>query len=149
MQLMPKPPTSASADDLIDKLGSCSLHLMWALRQDATRAFDPSGLRTMRALLLEFVGRGHSRPKDLAALLGTVPPAVSTMIADLEGRGLISRRGDPNDGRRVQLTLTDAGEATRRELLTAWKETGSKRLGSLSHEELEVFTRLCHKLLEG
>lgn len=117
---------------------------MWTLRQDAARAFDQLGFRTVRALLLEFVGRGHTQPKALAAMLGTVPPAVSTIIAELEERGLLLRRSNPHDGRRV---LTEAGEAARLELRHAWNQAGLKRLSGFSDEEFEVFLRLCRKLL--
>lgn len=142
---MPKSCQPAPVTDL-DDLGCYSLQLMWTLRQDAARAFDPLGFRTVRALLLDFVGRGHTHPKELAALLGTVPPAVSTMIAELEARGLLVRRSDPDDGRRVRLSLTENGEATRRELRDAWNQAGRERLGTLSPEELETFTHLCRKL---
>jgi DNA-binding MarR family transcriptional regulator len=145
MLLMPRSCQSAPTTDL-DDLGCYSLQLMWTLRQDAARAFDPLGFRTVRALLLDFVGRGHTHPKELAAMLGTVPPAVSTMIAELEARGLLVRRSDPNDGRRVCLSLTKTGEATRRELRDAWTQASRERLRALSPEELEVFTGLCCKL---
>jgi DNA-binding MarR family transcriptional regulator len=144
---MPNTPEAPPTASLIDELGHCSLQLMWTLRQDAARAFDPLGFRTVRALLLEFVGRGHTQPKALAAMLGTVPPAVSTIIAELEERGLLLRRSDPHDGRRVHLSLTEAGEAARLELRHAWNQAGLKRLSGFSDEELEVFLRLCRKLL--
>lgn len=149
MRRMPNTPEAPPAALLIDELGTCSLQLMWTLRQDATRAFDPLGFRTVRALLLEFVGRGYTQPKELASLLGTVPPAVSTIIAELEERGLLLRRSDPHDGRRVRLSLTEAGEATRLELRHAWKQAGLKRLVHFSDEELEVFLKLCRKMLKA
>ena len=75
---------------LIDEFGSYALQLMWVLRQDASPGVRPLGFRTVRALLLEFVGRGHTQPKELAELLGVVPPAVSTMIAELSRTRLFS-----------------------------------------------------------
>ena len=140
---------AAPADELLDDLDSCSLQLLWVLRRDATRTFGPLGFRTMRALLLDFVGRGYTKPKDLAERLGTVAPAVSALITELEERGLLVRQSDPGDGRRVQLSLTEDGEETLRVLRRAWRQTGQKRFDTFSEEELEVFTRLCHKLLDG
>ncbi len=132
---------------LLDEFGSYALQLMWVLRQDAAQAFSPLGFRTVRALLLEFVGRGHTQPKELAELLGVVPPAVSTMIAELTERGFLAREGHPKDGRRVQLSLTEAGQRARTQLRDAWSKTGLRRLGSFSDEELETFVGLCRKLL--
>ena len=61
-------------------------------RQDAAHTFSPLG-RTMWVPLLEVVGRGHTRPKDPAKLLGTVPPAVAVMITELEQRGARRQTG--------------------------------------------------------
>lgn len=147
--LAPRDQTDAAPgrDTLIDEFGGYMLQLLWTLRQDASRTFNPLGFRTVRALLLELIDRGYAQPKDLAALLGAVPPAVSMMIAELTERGLILRTTDPKDGRRARLSLTEAGAAAHAELREAWNGVGSERLGRLSSEERETFTRLCRKLL--
>ena len=147
MQTLPGKAASPSKAALVDEFGGYALQLMWVLRQDAAQAFGPLGFRTVRALLLEFVGRGHTQPKELAELLGVVPPAVSTIIAELTERGFLARQGHPEDGRRVQLSLTDTGQRARTQLRDAWNKTGVKRLGSFSDEELETFVGLCRKLL--
>ena len=128
---------------------SSLLQFMWALRQDAARTFDSLGFRTMQTLLLDFVEGGSTQPKELAERLGTVPPAVSALITDLEQRGLLAREGDPSDGRRVRLRLTGDGEKTLGQLRASWQQTSQKRLGALSEDERAVFTRLCERLLES
>lgn len=143
-----EPLTLTSRATLTEEFGAYALQLMWTLRQDATGAFGPLGFRTARALLLEFVGRGYRQPKVLAQRLGVVAPAVSTIIAELSERGLLTRQGDPDDGRRVQLSLTEAGERARTQLCDAWNGAGAERLGRLTDEELETFVQLCRKLLE-
>ena len=149
MQRFPKPKASAAVAKagLVDEFSGYALQLMWTLRQDAAQAFGPLGFRTVRALFLEFVGRGCTQPKALAERLGIVPPAVSTIIAELSERGFLTRQGHPNDGRRVELSLTEAGERARAQLRDAWNGAGVKRLSSFSDEELETFVRLCRKLL--
>lgn len=47
---------------------------------------------------------------DLAQALGTKPPATSAMVDRLTHAGLVRRTPDPQDRRRVQLTLTTAAE---------------------------------------
>ena len=138
---------AASADN--HDVTSSLLQLMCALRQDAARTFDPLGFRTMQTLLLGFVEGGYTQPKELAGRLGTVPPAVSALITDLEERGLLAREGDPSDGRRVRLRLTGDGEKTLSELRASWQQTSQKRLGTLSDAERAVFTQLCQRLLDG
>jgi DNA-binding MarR family transcriptional regulator len=47
---------------------------------------------------------------ELAHALGTKLPATSAMVDRLTRAGLVVRTPDPNDGRRVQLTLTAEAE---------------------------------------
>lgn len=44
---------------------------------------------------------------EVARALGTGPPATSAMVDRLIRTGLVSRSSDPQDRRRVQLTITD------------------------------------------
>lgn len=52
---------------------------------------------------------GPDSPGSLAALEGVRPQAMATTLAALEERGLVSRRPDPDDGRRAVMTVTSAG----------------------------------------
>jgi DNA-binding MarR family transcriptional regulator len=45
---------------------------------------------------------------DLAQALGTRPPATSAMVDRLAHAGMVCRTPDPDNGRRVELTLTTA-----------------------------------------
>ncbi|MGH3973596.1 MAG: MarR family winged helix-turn-helix transcriptional regulator, partial [Pseudonocardiaceae bacterium] len=47
---------------------------------------------------------------NLAQALGTRPPATSAMVDRLTHTGLVCRTPDPQDRRRVQLTITAAAE---------------------------------------
>jgi DNA-binding MarR family transcriptional regulator len=49
---------------------------------------------------------------DLAALERVRPQSMTQTIADLEGEGLIERRPDPGDGRRILVELTADGLGT-------------------------------------
>jgi DNA-binding MarR family transcriptional regulator len=49
------------------------------------------------------------------------PQSMGATLAALEGRGLIERRPDPADGRRIVLSLTDQG----REVLQSRREAGN------------------------
>ena len=52
---------------------------------------------------------GPDSPGALAELERVRPQAMATTLASLEQRGLVTRRPDPSDRRRVVLTVTDAG----------------------------------------
>jgi DNA-binding MarR family transcriptional regulator len=64
----------------------------------------------MLSLLSTIVRQGPLRPSDLARIEVVAPPTITRAIADLEGRGLVERRADPDDGRAFFVTATEAGE---------------------------------------
>jgi DNA-binding MarR family transcriptional regulator len=81
---------------------------------------------------------------ELATAVGLSPGAVTTVLDRLEGRGFVNRTRDPDDRRRVTLTLTP--EANRR----AWEaygplgEMGGPMIAELSDAELEAVIRFLH-----
>ena len=146
------PPTPRGVDerDALERhVAELTLPLMWSLRQDATRAFEPLGLRPIRVLLLELVARGFTYPKDLAELLETVPTAVSNMLSELESRDLIRRSPDPDDGRRIRLELTQRGHDVLAEVRTRWGEVTSEALAVLGDDELRTLVQIYRKLLQA
>lgn len=149
----PSPPSDASGapdrEALERHVAELTLPLMWSLRQDATRAFEPLDLRPIRVLLLELVSRGFTYPKDLAELLETVPTAVSNMLSELDSRGLIRRTPDPDDGRRIRLELTQQGHDILAEVRTRWGEVTTEALAVLSDDELSTLVRIYRKLLRA
>jgi DNA-binding MarR family transcriptional regulator len=54
---------------------------------------------------------GPHRLCELHAPEGVSQPAMTQLVTRLEREGLASRGGDPDDGRAVVVTITDAGRA--------------------------------------
>ncbi|WP_022882110.1 MarR family winged helix-turn-helix transcriptional regulator [Gryllotalpicola ginsengisoli] len=52
---------------------------------------------------------GQVRPGDLARLEAVAAPTMTRIVADLEAKGLITRRPDPTDGRSFFVVATPAG----------------------------------------
>jgi DNA-binding MarR family transcriptional regulator len=52
---------------------------------------------------------GPTTPSELARLEQISPQSMGATLAALETRGLVERRPDPRDGRRVVLSVTEAG----------------------------------------
>lgn len=52
---------------------------------------------------------GEVRPGDLARIEGIAAPGMTRLIGDLQGRGLVARSADPDDGRSQLIRLTAAG----------------------------------------
>lgn len=80
---------------------------------------------------------GPTTSSELARLEQISPQAMGATLAALGSRGLIERRADPQDGRRVVLSLTEAGRRELRNRRTARTERLAEALSSgFSSEEL-------------
>jgi DNA-binding MarR family transcriptional regulator len=53
--------------------------------------------------------RGPASVSELAAAERMRPQSMAQTVRDLEGAGFVTRRADPDDGRRALVELTDAG----------------------------------------
>jgi DNA-binding MarR family transcriptional regulator len=82
------------------------------------------------------------------------PQSMGATLAALEARGLIARASDPDDGRRVILSVTDAGLGVLRDRRNARTERLAEALSSgFSRAELEqlmavgpLLERLAHSI---
>ncbi len=89
------------------------------------------GVTNTGVSVLSQLYRHHAlTPSALAQAERVTPQTLTRVLAALEERGLIARRGDPSDGRQSLLELTPAGidvlrsdSATREEWLAAALET--------------------------
>jgi DNA-binding MarR family transcriptional regulator len=96
----------------------------------------PSGLSLTAAATLATLERsGPCRLTFLANREGVTQPAMTQLIARLQGEGLVTRDPDPADGRVVQVGITDAGKAvlSRRRAVRAGRL--SVLLGRLSPDQ--------------
>ncbi|MDH6119058.1 DNA-binding MarR family transcriptional regulator [Kitasatospora sp. GAS204A] len=96
---------------------------------------------------------GANSPGALAELERVRPQAMATTLAGLEERGLVSRRPDPSDGRRVIMTLTGAG----RQVLTERRSESVRLLAATlgteftdeERQQLRATLPLLERLAEG
>ncbi len=130
------PAEAPGALAIANRLRPVLLRLNRSLRGEAHEL----GVTSIQASLLyaikSFPGIG---PGELAARERMGAPTLVAHIDKLESAGLVERgRSDPNDRRRVDLTLTPAGFhvlQTLTERRTAWLAT---RLATLSAEDLAI-----------
>jgi DNA-binding MarR family transcriptional regulator len=66
-------------------------------------------VRPMHGFLFQAVGPHGTTAADLGRALGISRQAVGKTVDILEGLGYLRREGDPNDGRRILIHLTDQG----------------------------------------
>jgi DNA-binding MarR family transcriptional regulator len=89
------------------------------LRVQEAQRYAPYGLTPAQGRVLGVLADSPEplRMKELAAILGVVPRAVTPQIDVLEQAGLVSRRIPPDDRRSIFLDLTAEGESVRDALL--------------------------------
>jgi DNA-binding MarR family transcriptional regulator len=82
---------------------------------------------------------GPATASDLARAEQITPQGMAPTVTGLEERGLIARRPDPTDGRRVLLSVTEAGYDALLNKHGARVEQLAKALAeNFSHAELET-----------
>lgn len=140
---------AAERDQLVARLSSLSLPLMWALRQRAMGVYEPFGVRPTRVLLMELVDRGIDQPKAIAEMLEAVPPAVTAMVNELMERGWLARESDPDDRRRARLRLTQDGGEALREMRAAWHAASRAQLDRFELDHLRSVLHVFGELLEA
>jgi DNA-binding MarR family transcriptional regulator len=86
--------------------------------------------------VLSRVACGPATAGDLAEWERVSAPTMSRTIAGLVEAGWIERSGDPDDGRRVILTMTSAGRERLEETRRARDEWMTTRLEDLSEEDI-------------
>jgi DNA-binding MarR family transcriptional regulator len=102
-----------------------ALHLSVSLLMRRLRARKPEdgGVSMPESSALSRLERGGpATPTELARLEQISPQSMSTIIAGLESSRLVERRPDPDDGRRVVLSITEAGREAMRVRRTAVSE---------------------------
>jgi DNA-binding MarR family transcriptional regulator len=108
---------SAHASSPLRLRGSLDfLQVLWrtshALERRSRRMEKAIGLTAPQRVLLRFLGRfPGATAGQLAQALHIDPGTLSTSVRRLEARGLVERRRDPVDTRRVTLGLTRRGRA--------------------------------------
>jgi DNA-binding MarR family transcriptional regulator len=76
------------------------------------------------------------QPEDLYNALGCTPGGLTKMIDRLEGRGLVQRVNDLEDGRRARIRLTAKGASLERKAFAAYSESAEQVMSHLSEEEI-------------
>jgi DNA-binding MarR family transcriptional regulator len=96
---------------------------------------------------------GASSTSDLAAAERVRPQSMAQTVSELETEGLISRRPDPADGRRVLLELTDKGhqvlEADRHEREGWLIQAITEGLSEREQQELAQVVPLLRRLADS
>jgi DNA-binding MarR family transcriptional regulator len=86
--------------------------------------------------------------QTLAATLGMMPSRLVDFVDEMEERGLVERRGDPNDRRRYALHLTEKGRSTLEGIGQIAREHSQALLAALSGDERQQLGNLLIRIAD-
>jgi DNA-binding MarR family transcriptional regulator len=115
---------TAIASDLDRAAGELSASLGLLVRRLRQVHVDGELTLSQTSVLVRLERDGPATPGVLAAGEQITPQSMGAILAALEERGLVSRSGDPSDGRRVVMSVTEAG----RESLQGVRHEKAQRL---------------------
>ncbi|MBM9466388.1 MarR family transcriptional regulator [Nakamurella sp. YIM 132084] len=78
---------------------------------------------------------------ELAAKEQVKPPSITRVVSALEQSGLVTRQGNPDDGRQVLVTITDTGTAEIENLVRARELWLGQQLAQLSQRDRAVLEK--------
>jgi DNA-binding MarR family transcriptional regulator len=88
------------------------------------------------------------RQSELTKQVLLSQPALSRLVERLEHRGLVGRAPDPDDGRAVLITLTDAGAAAQQRIGARHARSVEARMRVLTADQQRQLRDLCALLTQ-
>jgi DNA-binding MarR family transcriptional regulator len=86
----------------------------------------PGALTLPERAALARLGRAPATSAELARAEQITPQAMGNTLSGLESRGFVERSADPHDGRRIIMSLSDAG----RDVLRHKRDTRTKQVAA-------------------
>jgi len=86
--------------------------------------------------------------QTLAVTLGMVPSQLVALVDEMEERGLIERRANPDDRRSYALHITEKGRSTLQEIGGIAREHAQALLAALSQEEQTQLGELLQRVAD-
>lgn len=93
-------------------------------------------------------GRGALTMTELGARIPLSRAAVTTLVDRLEAEGLVKRRGDERDRRRIVVELTDVAADRTRPAVTPWVQELQRLAASRTPEEWHAIVQFMHDFRE-
>ena len=144
--LRERPDLDFSPLQVLSRVGRLAKHLDRARRA----AFTASGLDSWEFDVLSALRRAGSpyqlSPKALLQQTLVSSGTMTNRIDRLVERGLVERRGDPNDGRGILVTMTPTGQARVDAAISQLLEAEADLLDNLSAPDRERIATLLRKL---
>jgi len=130
------PPGGGPLPALSGRLGYLLKHAQLRLAELTGSALAPYGVTGREcAVLIAIDDRAPQSQQEVARRMGVDRTSMVALIDDLENKGLVERRQDPDDRRKNVVALTEVGQTTLRQATAATRKAERRFLGSLSDDD--------------
>src|SRR5205823_11824705 len=135
--------------ELVDSPTFLLKRLGYAAKEQAMGAYEETGLHPYHHAILLVLGEGAPETQgSIADALGYDRGQLVGLLDELEERGLVERRRDPNDRRRHVVSLTADGKKALQKLRALSKRIEDQFLAPLSEAERAKLHTLLLRLAE-
>lgn len=148
-----QPPASVTLPRLPEELLALDTFLLkrlgHAAKERSMAAYERMGLHPYHhAILIALDERSHETQGAIADALGYDRGQLVGLLDELEERGLVERRRDPEDRRRHLVSLTTDGKRTLRRLRMLAREIEDAFFADLTEDERATLHALLRRLAE-
>jgi DNA-binding MarR family transcriptional regulator len=145
-----EPAGSQPAPAMAGRLGYLLKHAQARFFDLTAAALAPTGINGREAAVLRAVDNPQPLSQgEIARLMGIDRTTMVALIDELQERGLVRRRQDPDDRRKNVVELTAAGQDVTRRAIRAGDQAERTFLSPLSADEAEQFKQTLRALLNG
>lgn len=135
--------------ELVDSTTFLLKRLGFATKERSMKAYEEAGLHPYHFAILITVDEGsHETQGSIADALGYDRGQLVGLLDELEERGLVERRRDPNDRRRHLVQMTPEGKKALRRLRTLARQLEDEFLEPLSDADRAKLHQLLLQLAE-
>jgi DNA-binding MarR family transcriptional regulator len=136
--------------EMADRLGYLLKHVQLRFSELSAAVLAPTGINGREAAVLRTIDSPHPLAQgEIARRMGIDRTTMVALIDDLQARGLVQRRPDPDDRRKNVVELTGAGGEAARQAAQASEQVERIFLGPLTASETEKFKKTLRTLLYG
>jgi len=141
-------------EERIKETVKLQIEMIHLLHKNFSKAFHQTGNspynlnKNQNKAILIIGGVGEIMPTNLGKCLDLQKGSLTSMIDALEKEGLVCRRGDPGDRRKILVSLTEKGKVYREWFTEELEKNYSEVLNRLAEEDIAAYRQSLKTMLD-